>query len=36
VAVKNLSSVVSANRVDASGWDGGEGGGQCSLEIDAP
>jgi len=29
--MKSLSSVVSANRVDASGWDRGECGSQCSL-----
>ena len=34
--VKSLSSMVSANRVDASGWDGGECGNQRSLERDAP
>ena len=28
-AVKTHSSVVSANRVDASGWEGGECGSQC-------
>jgi hypothetical protein len=33
--VKSLSNVVSANRVDASGWDGGECGGQCSLDREA-
>jgi hypothetical protein len=29
--MKSLSSVVSASRVVASGWDGGEWGSQCSL-----
>ena len=33
--MKSLSSVVSANRVVASGWDGGHGGSQCNLERDA-
>jgi hypothetical protein len=33
-AVESLSSVVSANRVDASGWDGGECGSQCNLDRD--
>ena len=30
-AVKSLSSVVSANQVDADGWEGGECGSQCSY-----
>jgi len=31
--VKILSRVVSANMVDASGWEGGECGTWCSLET---
>ena len=34
--VKSLGSVASAIRAVVSGWDGGEGGGKCSLERDAP
>jgi hypothetical protein len=30
--LKSLSNVVSANKVDARGWDGGEFGIRCSLE----
>ena len=30
-ALKSLSSMVSASRVDASGWEGGECGSQCSF-----
>ena len=30
-AVKTQSSVVSANRIDASVWEGGECGSQCSF-----
>ena len=29
--MKTYSSVVSANRVDASGWEGGECGSQCRF-----
>jgi len=29
--VKSLSSVVSASRVVASGWDGGQCGSQCNF-----
>ena len=29
--MKRLSSMVPANRVDASGWEGGECGSQCSF-----
>jgi len=32
VWVKSLSSAVSANRVNANGWEGGEHGNQCSFE----
>jgi hypothetical protein len=34
-AVKSLSSVMSANKFVASGWDGGHDGSQCNLETDA-
>ena len=33
--MKSLSSVVSANRVGASGWDEGHSGSQYNLERDA-
>jgi len=32
VWLKNLSSMVSANTVNANGWEGGEHGNQCSFE----
>ena len=31
--MESLSSVVSASRVDTSGWDGGQCGSKCSLEM---
>ena len=33
--VRSLSRVISASKVDASGWERRECGSQCSLERDA-